>query len=216
MQACQKVLLATTLPQCDATKVPCYIDNIEHPSLDGHKFYGMSVYFYALDCVRELSGVELEHWPTPTIGELEVAVQAFCAHSWEDAQAKMLPGVHPFTRDYQLTSRCLETTYLLTLLRYGFGVNRDSRDIELAVEVKGFDVEWTLGFALSEVCIECLEHHTTVRDSLLHHEGQQQGQEKQQAKEVGTLAPFSPFRALLQAARRLLLGAWAALFGRNR
>ena len=216
MQACQKVLLATTLPHCDASSVPCYIDNIAHPSLQGHKFFGMSVYFYAFDCIRQLSGVELEHWPKPTIAELEEAVEAFCAHSWDEAQSKMLPGVHPFTRDYQLTSRCLETTYLVTLLRYGFGVNSDSRDIELALEVKGFEVEWTLGFALSEVCIECLEHHTTVRDSLLHHEGQGHGQEKQPTKVVGPLALFAPLKALLQAARRLLLDAWAALFVRSR
>jgi hypothetical protein len=116
----------------------------------------------------------------------------------------MLPGVHPFTRDEQLTSRCLETTYLLTVLRYGFGVDPASRDIELAVEVKGFEVEWTLGFALSEVCIECLEHHTTVGDSLLHDKDERQQQRQQQEKEVAFVI-LSPLKAFMRVARRVWL-----------
>lgn len=38
-----------------------YVDHVPHPPLKGH-FYGMSVYFYALDCVRALGPVQLLDW----------------------------------------------------------------------------------------------------------------------------------------------------------
>lgn len=41
---------------------PCPIEEIEHPSVKGHHFYAMSVYFFALDCMRQLGPVKLNHW----------------------------------------------------------------------------------------------------------------------------------------------------------
>lgn len=41
---------------------PCPIDSIVHPSVSGHHFYAMSVYYYALDCVRALGPEPLPHW----------------------------------------------------------------------------------------------------------------------------------------------------------
>ena len=41
---------------------PCPIEEIEHPSVRGHHFYAMSVYFFALDCMREIGPVHLTHW----------------------------------------------------------------------------------------------------------------------------------------------------------
>jgi hypothetical protein len=41
---------------------PCPIEEIEHPSVKGHHFYAMSVYFYALDCMRQLGPGKLENW----------------------------------------------------------------------------------------------------------------------------------------------------------
>ncbi len=41
---------------------PCPIEEIEHPSVKGHHFYAMSVYFYALDCMRQLGPKKLLHW----------------------------------------------------------------------------------------------------------------------------------------------------------
>jgi hypothetical protein len=159
--ACQQILLSAAFQSCDPnSKGPCYVDGVTHPPIDGLKFYGMSVYFYAFDCIRQLSGVDLPHWPTPTLTELQTAVTAFCHLSWDHVQNTMMPKGHAWTRDDQLSARCLETTYLITLLHHGFGVGLGDRNIELALEVKGFEVEWTLGFALSEVCLQCLDHHT--------------------------------------------------------
>ena len=38
-----------------------FIGGIVHPPLQGH-FYGMSVYFYALDCIRHLGPVHIPNW----------------------------------------------------------------------------------------------------------------------------------------------------------
>lgn len=107
----------------------------------------------------------LLHRPTPTLDELEAAVDSFCAVPWATANATWTrqsgsPLAHAWTLDRQLPHRCLETTYLITLLRHGFGFSADSRDITLALEVKKFEVEWTLGFALAEVCLQCIAHYT--------------------------------------------------------
>lgn len=41
---------------------PCAIDDVSHPTVEGHHFYAMSVYYYALDCVRQLGPAALPHW----------------------------------------------------------------------------------------------------------------------------------------------------------
>lgn len=41
---------------------PCPIEAIEHPTVRGHHFYAMSVYFYALDCMRQLTKEEIRNW----------------------------------------------------------------------------------------------------------------------------------------------------------
>ena len=60
---------------------------------------------------------------------------------------------HAFTKSSQLHNRCLEALYMTTLLEYGFGFDSSHRNITLALEVLGHEVEWTLGFALAEVCV---------------------------------------------------------------
>jgi len=41
---------------------PCPVDRIDHPSVQGHHFYAMSVYFYALHCIKYYSPISLLHW----------------------------------------------------------------------------------------------------------------------------------------------------------
>ena len=45
----------------DGEKLPRYVDGVVHPPLKG-RFYGMSVYFYAMDCIRQLGPVALADW----------------------------------------------------------------------------------------------------------------------------------------------------------
>lgn len=58
-------------------------------------------------------------------------------------------GKHKYTKDSQLAHRCVEALYMSLLLEEGFGFDGKSRDITLALEVNGHEVEWTLGFALA-------------------------------------------------------------------
>eukprot|EP00428_Durinskia_dybowskii_P066965 CAMPEP_0170365636 /NCGR_PEP_ID=MMETSP0117_2-20130122/6004_1 /TAXON_ID=400756 /ORGANISM="Durinskia baltica, Strain CSIRO CS-38" /LENGTH=547 /DNA_ID=CAMNT_0010620199 /DNA_START=104 /DNA_END=1747 /DNA_ORIENTATION=+ len=131
---------------------PCAIEEVLHPSVQGHRFYAMSVYFYALDCVRQLGPEPLHHWPNPSISELRVATDKFCALPWEEVHDKHSAGVgHQWTYNSQLPYRCMEALYIVTLLEKGFGFDPDSRSITLALEVEGKEVEWTLGYVLAEV-----------------------------------------------------------------
>ena len=41
---------------------PCAVDEVEHPGVSGHHFFAMSVYYFALDCVRKFSPEPLPHW----------------------------------------------------------------------------------------------------------------------------------------------------------
>lgn len=41
---------------------PCGLDGIRHPPLSG-QFLAMSVFFFALDCMKQLGPIDLPHWP---------------------------------------------------------------------------------------------------------------------------------------------------------
>mmetsp|Transcript_8101 Transcript_8101/g.16345 ORF Transcript_8101/g.16345 Transcript_8101/m.16345 type:complete len:635 (-) Transcript_8101:25-1929(-) len=128
------------------------VGGVEHPPLTG-KFYGMSLYFFTLDCLRELS--DPDHpihvsWPTPSIEELTHALDGFCARKWQGDLEEVQHDAHEHTRAEVLPHRCVEAVYMVTLLRDGFGFHPTSRDITFTQWVDGNEVEWSLGMALSE------------------------------------------------------------------
>jgi hypothetical protein len=132
------------------------VGGVEHPPIRG-KFYGMSLYFFTLDCLRELS--DPSHpinisWPTPSIEELTHALNAFCARKWQGDLEEVQHEAHEHTRAEVLPHRCIEAVYMVTLLRDGFGFHPSSRDIIFAQWVEGNEVEWSLGMALSEFAAE--------------------------------------------------------------
>ena len=132
------------------------VGGVEHPPIHG-KFYGMSLYFFTLDCLRELS--DPDHpihlsWPTPSIEELTHALDGFCSRKWQGDLEEVQHEVHEHTRAEVLPHRCVEAVYMVTLLRDGFGFHPSSRDITFAQRVDGNEVEWSLGMALSEFATE--------------------------------------------------------------
>lgn len=126
------------------------VGGVAHPPLRG-KFYAMSVYYFALDSVRVLSGHTALNvaWPTPSIAELADALDGFCARQWKGDLEEIQHDAHRFTRPEMLPHRCIEAVYMVTLLRDGFGFHSQSRDITFAFEVGGSEVEWSLGMVLS-------------------------------------------------------------------
>ena len=66
---------------------------------------------------------------------------------WEDG-AQFLDR-HKFTSNEGMPYRCLEAIYIVTLLEYGFGFHGTHRNLTLALEIDGVEVEWTLGYALA-------------------------------------------------------------------
>lgn len=132
------------------------VGGVEHPPIHG-KFYGMSLYFFTLDCLRELS--DPDHpihlsWPTPSIEELTHALDGFCSRKWQGDLEEVQHEAHEHTRAEVLPHRCVEAVYMVTLLRDGFGFHPSSRDITFTQWVDGNEVEWSLGMALSEFATE--------------------------------------------------------------
>ena len=60
-ESCIKVVSDILWPEGSCAQAPCFVDGVEHPPING-EFYGMSVYFYALDCIRHLGPAELHAW----------------------------------------------------------------------------------------------------------------------------------------------------------
>eukprot|EP01041_Mallomonas_annulata_P006732 gene6731-13630_t len=152
---CEKIIKEVLWPQ----------GTLEHPSVEGLEFFGMSVYFYALDCIRHLGTVDLPSWPNPTIDEVQDAVHDFCSRPWSDLQ--QLQDGHAYTQADQMAHRCLQTLYLGILLEDAFGFDGSHRGITLALEVGGNEVQWTFGFALAELlpALET-EKHTATSNAL--------------------------------------------------
>jgi len=145
---------------------PCGLDGVRHPPLTG-QFLAMSVFFFALDCMKQLGPLDLPHWPSPSIDEIETAASKFCAQPWGSLNTSSTN--HAFTRDDLLPYRCAEVVYIHTLLKHGYGFPGDSRDVTFVLDIEGMEVEWTLGFALSEVPLDQEEAEKGTAATLPHH-----------------------------------------------
>ena len=63
VQACREILRNTlwdnvSSPESETGSAAYGVDGVVSPKVDDHEFYAMSVYFYALDCIRHLLGDE--------------------------------------------------------------------------------------------------------------------------------------------------------------
>ena len=133
------------------------------PKIRG-KFFGMSLYFFTLDCLRELSGdIDLHlAWPTPSIEELSQALSTFCGREWTGDLEDIQHTAHIHSRAEILPHRCFESVYLVTLLRDGYGFHPSSRDITFSFHVHQSEVEWSMGMALSLYST----HNTPANDTI--------------------------------------------------
>lgn len=166
------------------------VGGVSHPPIRGH-FFAMSLFFFTLDCLRELSGHENlnDTWPTPKIADLTEALDMLCSRDWNDVSfvyvgqifnlfyyfidshsfisyqqdLSQIPGkTHEFTRPAVLPYRCFESVYMVTLLRDGFGFKPESKDITFTFLVDGNEVEWSMGMAISHFAEDHL-HSTSLR-----------------------------------------------------
>lgn len=137
------------------------VGGVENPPVTG-KFLAMSLFFFSLDSLRVFSkpndkahkALNLS-WPNPSIQELHDALDGLCSRDWEEDMAMQI-GTHSFTREDVLPHRCIESVFMVTLLKDGFGFDPSSRDITFTFLVEGNEVEWTLGMALSMNAEEAL------------------------------------------------------------
>jgi len=118
----------------------------------------MSVFYYALDCMRLYVGPDLEQtWPQPTLREILQSATRFCSLSWAGV---VTTQHHQYTSEDELPHRCLEVNYIYALLHHGYGFPMHTRKITYALEVNGMDAEWTLGFALLQASVNMNERET--------------------------------------------------------
>ena len=131
----------------------CAIDGVVvPPGAADAEYVAMSVYFFALDCVRQLGEESIGEWPSPSVGDVQRAGDAFCAVPWARQQEEWVVGEgtkHAFTDAGQLPEICLRANYALLLLRFVYGVSEDEHQFTVAFEIAGEEVEWTRGAAVS-------------------------------------------------------------------
>jgi hypothetical protein len=151
----QRLIPHPEVPHDDHNSPVGKVAGVEHPPVRG-KFFAMSLYFFTLDSLRVLSHPnEKAHqalnlsWPNPSIEELHNALDGLCSRSWEGDLEEIQHDAHSFTRADVLPHRCLESVYMVTLLRDGFGFHPSSRDITFTFLVDGSEVEWSLGMAIA-------------------------------------------------------------------
>lgn len=133
----------------------CAIDDPIAAPLPQTRFLAMCNFFYAADFLRSLgqpvvSRPTLAAWPTPDLADLATRARAFCKLPWTTV-ASALAGQHPYTPAHLLPSRCFDATLILVLLRDVYALDdfprvTFARDVQADVEI-----EWTLGFYLSEI-----------------------------------------------------------------
>jgi len=126
------------------------VGGIEHPPIRG-KFFAMALFYFSLDCLRELSNNDALSlsWPTPTVEELGDALDGLCSRKWHGDLEEIKNDSHAFTSASVLPHRCFESVYMVTLLTDGFRFHPQSRDITFTYLVRDNEVEWSLGMALA-------------------------------------------------------------------
>ena len=140
------------------------INGVRHPPVRG-EFYAMSLFFFALDCVRELSAGSVAaesfvaDWPSPTVNGLLAAAETFCGQSWADLEPRAAE-LHQYTRPDGLPHRCLEAVYIATLLKDAYGFDGDEKNITFVLHVNGMEVEWTLGYLMFDLNVGKIEPAT--------------------------------------------------------
>jgi hypothetical protein len=149
----QRLIPHSEVPHDNHADIENKVGGVEHPPVRG-KFLAMSLYYFSLDSLRVFSEPDDEahsalnlSWPNPSIEELHNALDGLCSRDW-DGDMELQHDTHTFTRAEVLPHRCIETVYMVTLLKDGFGFHPLSRDITFTFDVDGSEVEWTLGMAL--------------------------------------------------------------------
>ena len=129
------------------------MDGARVPDLLGPLF-ASSVFFYAADCIRALSGSEdlQAAWPRPSLGELQRATTDFCSRHWAQLPKTMKQGGHKHTPMTKLKNRCFQANYVAALLGpNGLRLSSSARNVTFGARMNGEPAEWPLGALLSEL-----------------------------------------------------------------
>nr|XP_056716042.1 ectonucleoside triphosphate diphosphohydrolase 8 [Euleptes europaea] len=114
----------------------CGFNGVYQPKVNG-KFLAFSAYYYTFSFLNLTEGQPLD--------EVEVAIQTFCARSWDELKSN-----YPNEKESRLKSYCANANYILTLLMEGYGFsNHTWRSIAFQMKAANSDIGWTLGYMLN-------------------------------------------------------------------
>merc|ERR1711865_766359 len=109
----------------------------------------VSLYYHAVHCAAVLLKEQGYHsltdaWPSPSVPQLKIAADVFCAFELEDLKKKA--NGNP-AADFK-QSRCFELNYVIVLLAQ---LNPDNHQVQFVDELQGQSVDWPLGVYLDHL-----------------------------------------------------------------
>lgn len=150
----------------------CLFDDIavSESLLRGHKFVGISEYWYTLQDLFQTNG-KYEY------SVLEPKINEFCSSSWSEIETKLmnnelLKGGTTAFKERELKQACFKSAWVLTVLKKGLNFDLSSETPSLdhefkdkfqsAAHIGGTEVSWTLGRAVLYASSQIPENPTDL------------------------------------------------------
>ena len=125
---------------------PCPLQGHDMPKPNGHIYIANSVFFHAIDSLRQLAPRGLPHFPRPSLREIQDAAKDLCALNHDLLSEQWVNHTrHGFTSH----PHCFEAVYAFTLLRDAYGFDMDDHSLRFTTENNGTEIGWALGAALA-------------------------------------------------------------------
>jgi len=105
----------------------------------------VSLAFYAWNAVMKLmkgTPGELHSWPTPSLAEMALTADAFCAIKRGELQGRAKGDTE---LEFNLEDRCFHVNYIIVLLHHVLGVAEGARNITILKDIDGQSIDWPLG-----------------------------------------------------------------------
>eukprot|EP00466_Bigelowiella_natans_P010990 jgi/Bigna1/143774/aug1.81_g18482 len=161
---CRSLIRENLINKRTCDEPPCFFANVHNPAVQSRnddaaaaagaggggggvcgQFVAISLYYYAIDCLRSVSENILQHahrgdvdgllhrWPTPTLKDITKAADVFCQSEWE----KVATWKHAETPSKEAWSgRCFEVNYIISILHNGYGINDTARSVTFLRDIK--------------------------------------------------------------------------------
>jgi len=125
---------------------PCPLQGHDMPKPNGHIYIANSVFFHAVDSLRQLAPHGLQHFPRPSLREIQAAAKDLCALNHDFLNEHWVNHTH---HGFTSHPHCFEAVYAFTLLRDAYGFDMDDHSLRFTIEFNGTEIGWARGAALA-------------------------------------------------------------------